>query len=688
MYRIQLPRSATLALFDLFVLLGLLGLNLKTTLMDSPWAELGLFVGMPLGYRFTFAEQVGFYATDIAINLLLVPLVLTALISLVFRRHRVAAGVVVALVLVLLYFLQQRALHEVGQFLSRDLIMDALRWGTADPGSLGAYLTPLSALKLLLLLVGIAAIALIARRARRNEAAGRGTRAQQLLLLAPALAVCVPAVVLVLIGLPNRHPELAASHSAIGRVVATMARSDGAAGDGLGAIAPGQQLQTMRNVTRTPPFDPSQPEVGSERGADVLLFVMETGPARGLDLASEGASLPGTGQLFAHSFIAEEHYTSYPYTSDALYSMLTGRYPQGRRRLLRDPRVTDIGGLMEALSGEVPVRHIYMPSLYFNETDDRLFSTSGGDGMYVADAHPDDPLRASVSARVATMMSGFARAGAQWNEEEEDRLRRVLTNDLLALQTMKTDIRNAVREHKRYVMMYLPQIGHGPWLPLRAGSLALDRGRDLMHLQDQWLAELVDTIRDAGRLDDTLIVVTADHGVRARSEDPSIVVGKIDDYMFRVPMLIYAPRALAHTRFIDVPSSHIDVAPTLLALLGNTTALTGMEGTPLWQRRRDQRIYLYANAYGGADGYVEDGNYFMFQSMWDAVYESPRFSFDVDDRLPQDDPRVLDVEHAIGASNRLQESFATELIHRNRGVTPRRTSNTPVAAGAVPAAAQ
>ncbi len=78
----------------------------------------------------------------------------------------------------------------------------------------------------------------------------------------------------------------------------------------------------------------------------------------------------------------------------------------------------------------------------------------------------------------------------------------------------------------------------------------------------------------------------------------------------------------------------------------------------------------------------------MFQSMWDAVYESPRFSFDVDDRLPQDDPRVLDVEHAIGASNRLQESFATELIHRNRGVTPRRTSNTPVAAGAVPAAAQ
>ena len=55
--------------------------------------------------------------------------------------------------------------------------------------------------------------------------------------------------------------------------------------------------------------------------------------------------------------------------------------------------------------------------------------------------------------------------------------------------------------------------------------------------------------------------------------------------MFRVPLLIYAPQAVAApTDARRRPTSHIDLAPTLLALLGAPDAAARMHGVPVWQR--------------------------------------------------------------------------------------------------------
>ena len=61
--------------------------------------------------------------------------------------------------------------------------------------------------------------------------------------------------------------------------------------------------------------------------------------------------------------------------------------------------------------------------------------------------------------------------------------------------------------------------------------------------------------------------------------------------MFRVPFLVYAPQTLPSTVIIDGSTSHIDVAPTLLALLGETGGLAEMQGVPVWQRSARQRIH-------------------------------------------------------------------------------------------------
>ena len=86
--------------------------------------------------------------------------------------------------------------------------------------------------------------------------------------------------------------------------------------------------------------------------------------------------------------------------------------------------------------------------------------------------------------------------------------------------------------------MFFPEIGHGPWIALANEATVLERGRSLMLLQDAWLGEVLDLIQSLGRLDRTVVAVTADHGVRTRTEDPALPAGAISDYMFRVPLIV------------------------------------------------------------------------------------------------------------------------------------------------------
>jgi hypothetical protein len=52
-----------------------------------------------------------------------------------------------------------------------------------------------------------------------------------------------------------------------------------------------------------------------------------------------------------------------------------------------------------------------------------------------------------------------------------------------------------------------------------------------------------------------------------------------------------------------------------------------MHGVPVWQRTSRDRLYLLASAYGGADGFVEDGRFYMHQALSGAVYASDQFAF-------------------------------------------------------------
>ena len=324
-----------------------------------------------------------------------------------------------------------------------------------------------------------------------------------------------------------------------------------------------------------------------------------------------------------------------------------------------------LNGLMTSLP-DVPVRRVYLPSLYNLPLDDRMYEIFGADTVYVSDAQTADPLRAVAEQRVEAILAELQTPDRPLPRATIDRLRRKLRGDLQALERAQADMRAAMRAGQRYAIIFFPEIGHAPWVALHPDDAVIGRGRALMRLQDGWLAELTATIRAAGRLDRTVIVATADHGVRTRAEDPALPVGRISDYMFRVPLLMYAPNTLTAPMPVTTPTSHIDLAPTIAALMGNTASAAAMQGVPLWQRTPQNRLYLLAGPYGGADGFVEDGRYCMRQALSGAVYCNDELAFDDGDQLPPGATDAARVTGVLDGATRLQQALVTRMLQDAR----------------------
>jgi hypothetical protein len=424
-----------------------------------------------------------------------------------------------------------------------------------------------------------------------------------------------------------------------------------------------QTLETWRQLTRTAEVDATNDWVGREGGSDLIIFMMETGPAQALDFADVvGRSLPGVGPLYDRAFVARRHYTTHPYSSDAMYSVLSGLYPQGRRRVLRSFGSRSLNGLMTGLKAGGVLSAVYLPSLYHIELDDRMYAAFGSDLLYAADEQTSDPRRASAERRAAALIAGLERSGSRFDRRSGELLHRRLRADFQAMEKMKADITEAVRAGRRYRVMFFPEVGHGPWIPLHSEPDTLARGRTLMLLQDSWLKEIVDILRNLGTLERTVIAVTGDHGIRTRVEDPVLPIGKISDYTFRVPLLIYAPQTLKRPTPVIHPTSHVDFAPTLLALFGQTDSVKGMQGVPIWQRSASDRIYFLAFSYGGADGFAQDGTYYMRQGLSGAVYAHHSLSFENSHQGKPGDPVIPFVNEALTRADQLQRMLVTRLL--------------------------
>lgn len=112
--------------------------------------------------------------------------------------------------------------------------------------------------------------------------------------------------------------------------------------------------------------------------------------------------------------------------------------------------------------------------------------------------------------------------------------------------------------------------GFGTWPPLDDATQAKLQAhyRDLIARTDGRLGTLLETLRDVGADERTIVIVTSDHGEGLSEHDQRGHSCKLRPYeeIVRVPLLVRDPRRPEPAR-ITTPVSLIDIAPTVLGLL-------------------------------------------------------------------------------------------------------------------------
>ena len=174
---------------------------------------------------------------------------------------------------------------------------------------------------------------------------------------------------------------------------------------------------------------------------------------------------------------------------------------------------------------------------------------------------------------------------------------------------------------QRFLLHYLPIAGHHPYVAPAPGPFAgsddADRYLNSLHYGDDAIGSLFDGLRLRGLETNTLFVIYGDHseafGQHEGNHGHSLFLYEEN---VRVPLLIAVPGATLQPKRVPRIASLIDLAPTVLDLLG-LRALPGYQGTSLLAP--GQRAALFFTDYSLALAGARDGK-------WKVIVElgSPR----------------------------------------------------------------
>jgi arylsulfatase A-like enzyme len=121
----------------------------------------------------------------------------------------------------------------------------------------------------------------------------------------------------------------------------------------------------------------------------------------------------------------------------------------------------------------------------------------------------------------------------------------------------------------------------------------LNRYLNVLHETDRHIARLFETIRHAGLEQDTLVVVTGDHGQAFGAPHDSYMQGRtVYEEDVNVPLLIWYPRLYKSAGRSTTIGSHVDLAPTIAEIAGFPSA-PDWQGRSLFAPTRVPRAYFY-----------------------------------------------------------------------------------------------
>jgi hypothetical protein len=514
-----------------------------------------------------------------------------ALAALLPRRRALVVRCA-ALVLALVMLGNHIAFMQLGSFASTALLTTVWGWVSLHPHALSAYLTPGAALVMLLSVTGIllpGAMVRVARRRRAFASVQRGVVgfAFALVLLG---AVCAPLA-------SARFGERAfAVHGYWGDVAAAALTREPTSPLVLTLPSERELMAQYRRLAFYPPPSAAaqllHPELEARiRPRNLIVVGLETA-ARAFYPLTTSRELPTFARMTEHAIVNEHHYTTSPYTRIANFSMLSGLYapPSG-----------------------LPVRFGPIASDGFAS----VLRTRGYETSYI-DSWVLDWLPGS-GERAQAHMLGFDTVIDSKVHRDDGVYEVLVKGEEVAFDSAFARIA-AAQDHGHKAAVFIgTMLGHEPW-PAAKGQENLDGAARLHQIAlvfDRLFERLVRRLAERGLGDDVIIVVVGDHGLRYADEFESL--GRHyshSDLSFNVPFLLYAPGLIDATIHVPYATSHVDISPTLLHLVGQPTEGLLSHGSYVLDARLADRILFLSNSrLGPLDGLRYRGLHFTYHAL-------------------------------------------------------------------------
>jgi hypothetical protein len=276
----------------------------------------------------------------------------------------------------------------------------------------------------------------------------------------------------------------------------------------------------------------------------VLIVTLETAPLKYYPLADNPA-LPVFYKMSKQAIVSDRHYAMSPYTWWNNASILSGTYFVHKGR-----GIFDYGDFETDSLASILARRGYITT--FVESSKHGWGRTTGFWANFGFAHLLDSDGDAVP---------FARKSYTITADKE---RQSFDRALKA-------ILQAEERQSKAMVLLATTLGHYPWL-VKPGEESGGSGDILFGIAalfDQLFGSLLAALEQQGLADQVLIVVTGDHGFRMRTEFESVgSAAEYGDLAFNVPFLLYAPALFDETIRLPHATSHVDIAPTLLALMG------------------------------------------------------------------------------------------------------------------------
>ena len=278
---------------------------------------------------------------------------------------------------------------------------------------------------------------------------------------------------------------------------------------------------------------------------NILFFVLETCGADYVFDTSAGnpTPMPFLQKMTGQSLYFSNHHASADNSAEAAFSLLTGLYP-----------FTGSKNFSEAKNDSIPTLNHYLPADYdyflIHPTDpgfsfpQYLLRNNGLHDFYNTDTMPPG-RRPSPNNEALNEIDSF---------------------DFLISRL------DAAREpflgvYWSFIPHY-PFSDYGPEYRILPGDTHRQSYYNNLRTLDVQLQRVFDHLKKTGMADRTLLIIVGDHG-EAFGQHPQVwghTFG-FNAEMFRVPMLFWQPQLIS-PQVIKYPTSHVDVAPTLLDILG------------------------------------------------------------------------------------------------------------------------